>query len=896
MTLWAKFETVGRFTAMADVPTLQISRRSTLVATSVAGEHRAARGLRSAFERGLGHGLLHLGGPLLNATLEPPLAFGRELARGFYGELCRSEVPPDVAPGELVDRLLLNVPPMTGAEYASRATIDHGWSALRGAALAELDREGIDLGAWLEAKNSAWHAVGRVYFHLAENKRDPEFPFAFVATYVDGLSDSGEPLHRTLGHAITAFADDRAALIRLLRPLELAAQTSEVVAELVESRSIYRPIRRTPEQAYAFLQEIPACEAAGVQVRVPDWWRARRRRVVASARVGQRKAAQLGVDALLDFDVNLEFDGVRLTPKEARALLEGGSGLRLVRGEWAAVDGERLREALDHFQEISSLAEAGELSFARGMRMLAGLGPDRQSVGDDESEAERWREVAAGDWLRGVLEQLGDPAARSDADPGKRLKATLRPYQADGVAWMWQLWQLGLGGCLADDMGLGKTIQVLALMLVGKRRRFRGPHLVVVPASLVGNWEAEAKRFAPSLKLLVAHRSRLGATQRVDELATEAEGVDLVLTTYGTLTRTPWMRERSWGLAVLDEAQAIKNPGTRQTRAVKQVHARARLALTGTPVENRVDDLWSIFDFLDPGLLGSAKSFRAWAKSSTSFAPLRKLVSPYVLRRLKTDPEVAPDLPDKTEVVAYCGLSPVQAALYREAAASLRKQIERADGMERRGLILAYLLRFKQICNHPALWLGSGEWAPAASGKFARLAEICTPLAERQERVLVFTQFRSMTKPLADYLADVFGAKGLRLDGRTPVRRRTELVERFQADDGPPFFVISLKAGGTGLNLTAASHVVHFDRWWNPAVENQATDRAYRIGQRRNVLVHKFVCRGTLEERIDSMLAEKQAVADEILEVDGGAALTEMSTDELMAVIKLDLRSVDGGT
>jgi SNF2 family DNA or RNA helicase len=343
---------------------------------------------------------------------------------------------------------------------------------------------------------------------------------------------------------------------------------------------------------------------------------------------------------------------------------------------------------------------------------------------------------------------------------------------------------------------------------------------------------------------------------------------------------------------VLDEAQAIKNPGTRQTRAAKQVRARARLALTGTPVENRVDDLWSIFDFLNPGLLGSASEFRAWAKSSTSFAPLRRLVSPYVLRRLKTDPRVVPDLPDKTEVLAYCGLSPKQAALYEDAVRSLQDELERAEGIERRGLILAYLLRFKQICNHPSLWLGSGEWAPGDSGKFARLAEICEPLAERQERVLVFTQFRSMTKALSDYLATVFGAKGLRLDGRTPVRRRAELVERFQRDDGPPYFVISLKAGGTGLNLTAASHVIHFDRWWNPAVENQATDRAYRIGQHRNVLVHKFVCRGTLEERIDAMLADKQALADEILHVDGAAALTEMSTAELMDVVRLDLGSV----
>jgi superfamily II DNA or RNA helicase len=881
---------------MANVPALAISVRSTLVVTDAPGEGRAPAGLRAAFDRGLGFGLLHLGGPLLHAALEPSLAFGRELARGFYEQLCRTETPPAAAPSELITRALLNLPPMSGAEYASPSTIIHAWTELINAARDELSEAGIELDAWLEHKNTAWHALGRVYFHLAENKRDPDHPFAFVATYVDGLADSGEPLHRTLGHALEVFAHDRAALLRLLRPLELAARNSPLVAGLVESGLVHEAVRWSPAEAHAFLQQIPACEAAGVRVRVPDWWRGHARRVVAGARLGERESAQLGIDALLDFDAGLMLDDRRLTAAETKALLRGAAGLRLVRGQWVAVDPERLREALDHFAEIAKLANAGELSFARGMRMLAGLDGPADGVEHDAAGLEAHRRIIAGEWLTRVLEQLGQPDARRDADPGKQLKATLRGYQSSGVAWMWLLWQLGLGGCLADDMGLGKTIQVLALMLVGKRRKFNGPHVVVVPASLLGNWQAEARKFAPSLRLMTAHRSRVDANKSIAELEHQAADTDIVLTTYGTLSRTEWLRERSWGLAVLDEAQAIKNPSTQQTRAAKQLKARARLALTGTPVENRVDDLWSIFDFLNPGLLGSTAEFRTWAKAASNFAPLRRLVSPYVLRRLKSDPEVAPDLPDKTEVVAYCKLAAKQAALYRDSVESLRRELEQLTGIERRGLILAYLLRFKQICNHPSLWLGDDDWSADTSGKFERLAEICEPLAERQERALVFTQFRSMTKPLCDYLGVVFGRPGLRLDGSTPVRRRAELVDEFQRDDGPPFFVISLKAGGTGLNLTAASHVIHFDRWWNPAVENQATDRAYRIGQHRNVLVHKFVCRGTLEERIDAMLADKQALADEILHVDGAAALTELSTEELMAVVQLDLGSVGDGT
>ncbi|HLT36048.1 MAG TPA: DEAD/DEAH box helicase, partial [Enhygromyxa sp.] len=868
---------------MPTVPTLSISPRSSLRVSHTSTEGRAPPGLRDAFARGLGHGLLHLGGPLLNATLEPNLAFGRELARGFYSQLCRRDAVPPALPTDLVTRLLLTLPPMPGAEYATPTTFERAWAELLTASRAELDETGVELDAWLERKNPAWRALGRVYFHLAENKRDPEFPFAFVATYVDGLADWGEPLHRTLAHALDVFAGDRPALLRLLRPLEHAARNSPLVARLVEAGEIYHPVRWTPDEAFAFLQQIPDCEAAGVRVRVPDWWRGRARRVVARAQIGQRESAELGVDALLDFDASLVLGDAQLTAAEARALLEGTAGLRLVRGQWVSVDPERLREALDHFQRISSMAGAGELSFARAMRMLAGVDADTAAADADGA----LREIVAGSWLSRVLEELGDPDARREADPGKQLKATLRPYQSRGVAWMWLLWQLGLGGCLADDMGLGKTIQVLALVLVGKRRRYAGPHLVVVPASLLGNWAAEAQKFAPSLRLLVAHRSHAGAGKPVAELEAEAERTDIVLTTYGTLTRTDWLRERSWGLVVLDEAQAIKNAGTQQTRAAKQVRGRARLALTGTPVENRVDDLWSIFDFLNPGLLGSAGEFRNWTKTAKGFAPLRRLVSPYVLRRLKTDPRVAPDLPDKTEIVAYCGLSPKQAALYAEAVESLRHDLLNSTGIERRGLILAYLQRFKQICNHPSLWLGERSWTAEASGKFARLTEICEPLAERQERALVFTQFRSMTKPLCDYLATVFGEKGLVLDGRTPVRRRAELVEQFQRDDGPPYFVISLKAGGTGLNLTAASHVIHFDRWWNPAVENQATDRAYRIGQHRNVLVHKFVCRGTLEERIDAMLDTKRALADELLDVDGAATLTEMSNEQLMAVVQL---------
>jgi SNF2 family DNA or RNA helicase len=445
-------------------------------------------------------------------------------------------------------------------------------------------------------------------------------------------------------------------------------------------------------------------------------------------------------------------------------------------------------------------------------------------------------------------------------------------------------------------MGPGKTIQVLSLLLVLKREQQGAcnPSLLVAPASLLANWAAEAQRFAPSLRLLIAHPSAMpGAELRALDAAQLAK-VDLVITSYGTLMRAPALADKQWRLAVLDEAQAIKNPGSKQTQQVKRLKAQSRIALTGTPVENRLSDLWSIFDFTHPGLLGTGKVFSDFTKRLTEqqhFGPLRTLVQPYILRRLKTDKAVIADLPDKTEVKAWCHLSPTQAALYQRAVKELEFALDNADGMARRGVVLAFLMRFKQICNHPSQWLGDGAWSPSDSGKFARLRELAEVIAAKQDKMLVFTQFRETTAPLAAFLGAIFGREGLVLHGGTPVAKRRELVKRFQEDEQTPFFVLSLKAGGAGLNLTAASHVVHFDRWWNPAVENQATDRAFRIGQKKNVLVHKFVCRGTVEDRIDQLIESKQQLVKDVLQEGAELLLTELSDSELLNLVKLDIHA-----
>jgi non-specific serine/threonine protein kinase len=396
--------------------------------------------------------------------------------------------------------------------------------------------------------------------------------------------------------------------------------------------------------------------------------------------------------------------------------------------------------------------------------------------------------------------------------------------------------------------------------------------------------------------MIIAHPSAMTAAELKVLDRGRIAGVDLVITSYGSLLRVPALLAVPWRLAILDEAQAIKSPGAKQTRAAKQIDAQARIALSGTPVENRLGDLWSIFDFINPGLLGSGKAFSAFTKRLSAeahhpYAPLRALVRPYILRRLKTDKSVIADLPDKTEVRAFCQLTRKQAALYQQSVADLAAELARADGMKRRGAVLASLMRLKQICNHPSQWLGDGSWSEADSGKLARLREIAEVIAAKQEKVLVFTQFREMTAPLASFLGSVFGRPGLVLHGETAVRKRQALVTTFQEDDRVPFFVVSLKAGGAGLNLTAASHVVHFDRWWNLAVENQATDRAFRIGQTKNVLVHKFVCRGTVEERIDRLIESKRRLSEDLLEGGAEILLTEMRDEELLNLVALDLHT-----
>jgi non-specific serine/threonine protein kinase len=868
---------------------------------------KLSKRLLGAYSESPARGMLYSASEETDAALPPSFEFARSIARLYLTTLCKATLPepgepvPEVPPPAAdLDRAVLQAPPMTGLEYLTPEVLSAWWRDLDALVRGEIERHSGGAHGYLRERNPHWRFVGRVTFHLAENKRDPDHPFAFLATYADGLTPQGRVRHEPLGRALQQYAGEqnRAAMLNLLLPVSRAAESSELVRRLVDSGDIYRPLAWVPREAYEFLRAVPLFESSGLIVRVPDWWSAQKPpRPRVSVKIDSKNTAGIGVDTMLQFSVGVSLDGDVLDPDEIARLLESSGGLVPLKGKWVEVDREKLREALEHWKKVERDVRREGLSFFEGMRLLSGANILDAESDETQAAPREWSGLTAGPGLNAILEGLRSPDARQEAAP-PGLNAELRPYQRTGYGWLRFAARLGLGACLADDMGLGKTIQVISLLLDLKRDKLKKASLLVVPASLIANWKAELTRFAPALSFAVAHPSEAG-----DELGPDdADSFDLIVTTYGMLVRQDWMKRHHWRLAILDEAQAIKNSGTKQTRAAKELTADGRIAMTGTPVENRLSDLWSLFDFLNPGLLGTSKQFGSFVKRlqsapTPSFEPLRNLVRPYILRRLKTDKRVISDLPDKTEVKAYCTLSKHQAALYQHATDELARELKTADGIQRRGIVLAQLMRLKQICNHPAQATGTGAYAADRSGKFRRLAELVEEIASRQEKVLVFTQFREIAAPLAEFLAALFGRPGLVLHGGTSVKARKGLVDQFQREDGPPFFVLSLKAGGTGLNLTAAAHVIHFDRWWNPAIENQATDRAFRIGQKKNVLVHKFVCRGTVEERIDEMIAQKSKVADEAIGVgDGGEALlTEMDDDTLLKFVKLDLhQAIDG--
>ncbi len=688
-------------------------------------------------------------------------------------------------------------------------------------------------------------------------------------------------------------------------------KASRAFPGIEQSLQTARPVglELNAEQAYSFLREsAPLLEQSGFAVLLPSWWEKPAARMGVKLKLKPVKdtsgkvatSGLLGVKGIIAYDWEVAIGDETIAEDEFEQLASLKVPLVQVRGQWVELRPEDVETAIEFFKHKRN---SGVMTLGEAMQL--GLGGGAEDV--ESALKLPVVDVEAEGWLEDMLSSLseGEGVKVTPVKTPKTFKGKLRPYQVKGVSWLAYLSRFGFGACLADDMGLGKTIELIALLLherfgAGKQgKKFSlAPTLLICPMSVVGNWQKEVERFAPSLKVMVHH----GADRLTGKkFAREAKKNDLVICTYALAHRDKdTLSEVHWQHVVLDEAQNIKNPAAKQTQAIKKFKAAHRIALTGTPVENRLSELWSIMDFLNPGYLKSAQHFR------TNFALpiekyrkkeraeiLRRIIQPFVLRRVKTDPKIINDLPEKMEMKVYYTLTSEQASLYEAVVSEMLDRIENSEGIERKGLVLATLMKLKQICNHPALFLQDGSILEGRSGKLARLEEMLEEVLAEGDKALIFTQFAGMGAMLRHYLQEKLGSETLFLHGGTAKKQRDVMIQRFQNDPhGPPLFVLSLKAGGLGLNLTAANHVFHFDRWWNPAVENQATDRVFRIGQKKNVQVHKFVCIGTLEERIDQMIEQKKELAESIIGA-GEAWLTELSTEQLREVFTLSRDAVE---
>jgi SNF2 family DNA or RNA helicase len=705
---------------------------------------------------------------------------------------------------------------------------------------------------------------------LAQDRDEPSLVLPLSAVW-DGRAPFGptvvEDTLVSLGR-LARLAPELAGVLEQRAPDELA----------VDDRALVALLRGSVERL----------DDAGIGVFLPSWWSHRPRLGVRARATRSRSSTaaatpgNVGMDAIVAFTWEAALGDLRLTKAELAALTraaEAKQSLVRVRGQWVEIDPRRMADLLD-VVGTTAAAPASDL-------LRAGLGLDR--LGVDVGLDVVGVDASSVGWLQALLDDALHASVEPMATP-EDFAGRLRPYQERGLGWLAFLGRVGLGACLADDMGLGKTAQLIAAVLADPTE---GPTLVVCPVSVLGNWQRELARFAPRLRVLVHHGSD---RHRLDDepFSARAQRHDVVLSTYSLLARdVEHLAGVAWGRLVFDEAQQVKNPGAAQTRAAQRLRAGRRVALTGTPVENRLGELWSIMQLLNPGLLGSARSFRERFAvpierdhDADATDLLRRVTGPFVLRRLKSDRSIITDLPDKIETVDRCPLTREQATLYRAVVDDLLTGADASEGIARRGLVLAGLLRLKQVCNHPAHFLADHSLLPGRSGKLTRTEELLEEILAEGDKVLCFTQFTAWGDLLGPYLQRRFGVETLWLHGGVRRKARDRMVERFGEPDGPPLFLVSLKAGGTGLNLTAASHVIHLDRWWNPAVEDQATDRAYRIGQHRTVQVHKLVAAGTVEERIDEMIDAKRGLAQRVVGA-GEEWLTELSTSDLRDLLAL---------
>jgi SNF2-related domain/SNF2 Helicase protein/Helicase conserved C-terminal domain len=893
-------------------------------------------------------------------------------------------------PEKIVNRLLVNVLNIQNIKHLHMGNAKRLWQALFIVLKEAIHSSDPVLLQYLSTSPlDEQKLVGSIHFHLIENTPTAHYPFSFQATCILKSSNGEYSRHRPLGEVLSQYIApaSQPAVISLLSPVKQASENSYFLKQLFESGHIYQTLNWRQKVVFQFLQDVSLFESAGITVHLPKNWSARVPPMPhVRFKIGENTPKLLGLDALLDFHCEIVLpNGESLSLQELDALIASREQLVRVKNQWVQLDFKQLKKAREEWILFKQI-DARQLSWLSGLRCLAGLLPHKEifplkatdntrvvakqvsgeksrRIGDEkrsllavneyrkpqsnnEFETETLfrnsstvcnREVIAGKWLKKILTQLRNPETdwthtqKNILD--KNLTIHLRPYQIQGIQWLLFLYQMRLGGCLADDMGLGKTIQLLGLLVLLKYQhgstlntasQISVPHLLIVPTSLLNNWQSEVKKISPSLNIKIIHRSVNNALS--EKTPPTFSGIDLVITTYAMVKRLTWLTQLTWDILVLDEAQAIKNPRALQTRLIKSLKSQVKFVLTGTPIENNLTDLWSLFDFIMPGLLGSQADFQKYSqqslqseapalkpskitnlgftqphnppRSSAQTSPpfhlaIRRLISPYFLRRLKCDETVIQDLSHKEEVQDWCSLTALQAELYQRVIKQLEAQlVTPLSRIRRQGLVLSYLIQLKQICNHPDQWLKKTDYKLEQSGKFLKLKEICHAIAEKKEKLLVFTQFREIIPILYQLLEKIFGQAGLYLHGQTTINARKKRVDAFQAPKGPPFFILSLKAGGLGLNLTAASQIIHFDRWWNPATEQQATDRVYRIGQTQDILVHKLICRGTIEEKISQLIYQKQHLTDTVVGQTESLVLSQLSDEALIKTITLDIHQV----
>lgn len=764
-----------------------------------------------------------------------------------------------------VDYILDNKPMCLGNEYVNEMWIKSILKKLMSIYKKEISTYRGTVDLYFTNKNNKLITPSRIYFHLVESRED-NASFAFMATYT--TKENNNIKHYPLKYALKEYRNSLVELQELTKSLYNVSKKSQLIKKLIETGEIFSPIFINAEEAYEFLKEIELYESNGIVCRVPNWWEQRDESTLIQINIEQKKKDGYGLlskAALISVTPEMTYNGICITKEEINQLLLQTDGLAYIKNKWVEVDKRKLQYLLDEYEKIKE----------DGSTLLEVLKKYSTMEKTDINI-----KFANPNWFTDIVKKNIEKNLEL-FDVSKEFIGELRPYQYDAYKWLLGMSQYNYGVCLADDMGLGKTVEILAFLLSYKLIS-KDNVLLIVPASLVENWKSEIKKFCPTMDYYIARKVN-SSTERIKKSF-------LTITTYQVAQKLKNIYEINWGIVILDEAQAIKNPQTKQAKSIKSLSRKMSIAMTGTPIENNLLNLWSIFDFINEGLLGTENTFRKnyniKSGEPENVGKLSKIIKPFILRRLKTDKNIIKDLPEKNETIIYTELTKKQIILYKKIVSEVEgTKISAENQFTQKRILLTAILHLKQVCNHPSQFIGDNEYIPEDSGKFMALKELCEIMFEKREKVLIFTQFKEITDNLNNFLEKIFKKRGFVITGDTSMSNRNKYIEDFQ-NGNIPYMILSLKAAGVGLNLTAASNVIHFDRWWNPAVENQATDRSFRIGQTRNVNVYKFMTKNTIEEIISYLIDVKVELSDSVIGNIDNNILNKLSSEQLLESIK----------